>query len=239
LVTTHNNHRLILQVFRDSAKLDGLRWHANPEELQQICDILGCVPLTPLIVDHIFLQAGIQFDAIINDGRGGIVATMSMEQYNALLEKKITELGGDDGTSIIACVGKYWVLVEDLADTSDDRFGKDQAVNYGWIAKGAPRMSVTKRLRVWQNIGEAHNDLHEDPSQGIRCMWQWAVLERDGVQPGVPIHVTEVGKDPELAPLITHEKKLTVWRFPGIAVPTGVELKDGVVVRNFSSAARV
>lgn len=239
LVTEYNDHRLILQVFRRPAKFEGLQWHASPEEVQEICDILGCIHMTPKIVDEVYLQAGIKFDAIINDGKGGIVATMSMKKYDDLLEAKIAEMGGDDRESIIACMGKYWVLVEDLADTRDDKFGKDQAFNYGWCSSTAPRAGVTPGVKVWQNIGGAHNDVHEDPSQAIRLVWQWGVLERNGRQPGVPTHLTDIGMDPELAGLITHEPRLTVFRFPGIELPTGVELKNGVVVRNFGSSANV
>lgn len=235
LVTTYKDHRLILQVFRRPAKLEGIQVYSNPEELQQVCDILGCIPTTPKVVDEIHLQAGIQFDAIVNSGlpHYKIVANMSDREYTALLEAKISELGGDDGTSIISCLAKFWVLVEDLAIWTDNKYGKDQAFNYGWFSRLAKNISVTKKLRVYQNIGGAHNDVHEDASQGIQVMWQWGVLERDGRQPGIPIHLTEIGKDPELAPLITHEKKLTVWRFPGIPIPTDVELKNGVVLKSF------
>ncbi len=235
LVTEHNGHRLILQVFRRPARLDGIQWHGSPEEMQHICDILGGIPQTPKIVDEVHLQAPIKFNAIVNDGRGNIVATMSMKKYNNLLEAEIARHGGDDGVSIISCLAKYWVLIEDLAVTTDDKFGKDQAFNYGWFHdKYARNRSVTGKLKCFQNVAGAHNDIHEDPSQGIRIMWQWGVLERNGVQPGIPIHLTEVGMDPELAPLITHEPKLTVFRFPGIPIPTGVELKNGVVLKPHS-----
>lgn len=209
--------------------------------MQHVADILGCIPQTPKIVDEGHLQAGIRFDAIVNSGppHYKIVANMSDVEYTNLLEKKIAELGGDDNKSIISCLAKYWVLIEDLADWTDDKYGKDQAFNYGWIHSSAPNVSVTKKLKCYQYIGAAHNDTHEDASQGLVLMWQWGVLERHGVQPGIPIHLTEIGQDPKLAPLITHEKKLTVWRFPGIPIPSGVTLKNGVVVRTFGSTLRI
>lgn len=239
LVTEYNGHRLILQVFRRTAKVDGLPWHANPEEVQHICDHLGCIAMTPKLVDEVHLQAPIKFDAIVNSGPPsyGIVAEMDMQAYSDLCEAAITKAGGDDGESIISCLAKYWVLVEDLAVTTDDKFGKDQAFNYGWFHPAAGNTSVTGKLKCYQGIGGAHNDVHEDPSQGIRLVWQWAVLERNGKQPGVPIHITEVGIDPDLAGLITHEPLLTVFRFPGIAIPEGVKLKNGVVLRSFGPTA--
>ncbi len=85
----HNGETLIIYVFRDAMKFDGVpalqwdfdlveendRWYtddlfdgirlpATAEQLQMIADLCGCMMLTPKVIDLIWLQADIKFDSV-------------------------------------------------------------------------------------------------------------------------------------------------------------------------------
>lgn len=87
----HNGKELIVFVFRDAMKFDGVpaltwdwkpvqkgdRWYtdeifdgvrlpATAEELQMIADLCGCLMLTPKIIDLIYLQADLKFNPVTN-----------------------------------------------------------------------------------------------------------------------------------------------------------------------------
>jgi len=246
IVSEHNGMKLRLSVFRDAMKFngipaltwdfkpvpgddrtfDGVRLPATAGQMQEIADLLGCLLLTPKIIDLIWLKATLKFDSIVNV-KGNIVAISNISDVHEAIEKKIADLGGDDGTQLVSCVGKYWCLVNGLLPERMVH-GDYVCCNYGWCAKSASGPGVTSGVQCWQRPGFAHNKLHWDPSQTIRLMFQWAWLVRPNEKP-VQIHLHDVLEDPELAPLLSHEGVLKILRQPGIPEPAGKVLDDGTI----------
>lgn len=241
LTSSRDELRLRIAVLRDAMKFDGmpqLSWDREPvdppadphrtydgvrlpataEELQQIADLVGGMLLTPRVCDLIWLQAGIKFDSNINSGAPDyeIAATTDITRIHELIESDIAALGGDKGDRLISCVGKYWVLVNEL-----EQVGKVQggwaSCNYGWFAKQASGPGLTPGTQCWQRPGYAHNLWHIDPSQTIRLMWRMGELSRDEGETWEDIALTDVAADPDLASLLTHDKKaLTYLRQKGV-----------------------
>lgn len=241
VTTTHNQNQLKIYVFRDAMKFDnvpalewdfdpvakndpwytdeifdGVRLPAKASELQQIADLTGCMLLTPLIVDQIWKQAELRFNAVVNtplfpdprNKRRLIVAESDIHVVHKCIEAEIEKRGGDGGTKLISCVGKYWVLINNLLTGFTPRgesllYGDKTACNYGWFAQGAPLRSVTGE-QFYQTPGFKHDVGHWDPSQTIRLMFRKAVLtDRHGDTSIVDLH--DVATDPALAPLIHHQ----------------------------------
>lgn len=235
VVSEHEDNKLFIAVTRDAVKFnkvpaltwdfkpvpgddrtfDGVRLPANAQQLQQIADLLYAMLLTPRVIDLIWLQAGLKFDAIVNV-KGNIVAVSNISDVHEAIEAKIEQLGGDDGTKLVSCVGKYWCLVDQLASPGGLRFKDKTACNYGWCAKQASGPGVTPGVQCWQRPGFAHDFNHWDPSQTIRLMFRTARLVRaDGSEEYVDLR--DVAVDPKLAPLINYTgKPLGVVRQPGV-----------------------
>lgn len=192
---------------------DGVRLPASADELQQIADIVGGMMLTPRVCDLIWLQAGIRFDANINSGPPDyeIVATMDVTRVHDLIESDVRSAGGDSGTRLISCVGKYWVLINELESAGKTQ-GDWTACNYGWFSDGAPGPGLTHGTRCWQRPGYGHNKLHLDPSQTIRLMWKMGELSRDEGETWTAADLQEVAADPDLASLLTHDGRPLLYR---------------------------
>jgi hypothetical protein len=202
----------------DNKVYDGVRLPASAEELQQIADLVGGMLMTPRVVDLIWLQAGLRFDANVNSGPPNydIVATMDITQVHELIEADIESLGGDKGDKLISCVGKYWVLVNELEQVGKVEGGW-ASCNYGWCAKSASGPGVTQGVQCWQRPGYKHNLWHLDPSQTIRLMWKRGELSDDEGESWEDVELAEVAADPELAPLLTHDgKALSYLRQKGV-----------------------
>jgi hypothetical protein len=210
----------------DETRYDGVRLPASAEELQQIADLTSCMLLTPRVVDLIWLQSTTRFDAIVNSGSpyNQIVALMpivgkqphkggEITGISQMIDARIPAWG--DGKGIIASVGKYWVLTNDLGDSWRLRYGEETACNYGWCSRSASGPGVTPGVQCWQRPGYQHDKHHWDPSQLIRLMFRTAKLVRaDGTEDYVDLG--DVAQDPELGPLITHEGELGVLRQPSV-----------------------
>jgi hypothetical protein len=233
VTSTFGDLKLKISVFRDAMKFDGqpaMTWHRDPiigdtrifdgvrlpasaRELQQIADLLGCMLLTPKVIDLLWLQAGIKFDSIVNV-HGVIVATTNITDLHEHIEAQVAKVGGDSGSKLVDSVGKYWCLINDLC-TIGIVSGEDGACNYGWPAKVASGPGITPGVQVWQRPGFKHNLSHFDPSQTIRLMHPMATLVRaDGAEEQVDLRV--IANDPKLAPLFTHQGTLTYLRQKGV-----------------------
>jgi hypothetical protein len=197
----------------------GVRLPATPMELQQIADMVSGMLLTPRVIDLIWLQAGIKFDAIVNNGKPygtpefEIVATMNITDLHELIEKEIHDRGGDGGNEVISCVGKYWCLINGLGTWEGrNMYGTYTACNYGWCGDDASGPGVTPGVKCWQRPGYKHNIDHVDPSQAIRLMYREALLvSADGLEQYIDLH--EVAGDPELCAHIAFDgKPLTYLR---------------------------
>lgn len=248
VLSEHDGHKLAIAVFRDGMKFDNMpamNWRRNPilgektfdgvrlpasaNELQQIADYLGCLLLTPKVVDLIWKEAGeagTQFESEVNI-KGKIVAMNNVNDVHEAIEAAVVKAGGDKG-GVIASVGKYWVLSNKLIG---GKYGKSQAVNYGWPTKGKGNgKGVTGIVNVWQTIGSAHNDQHLDPSQVIRLMCPLARILRRGMDVWEDIDLYYVLSNPALAPLVSHEGVLKALRQPGVPEPEGTVDPNGVII---------
>lgn len=235
VASEHGGNKLHIAVMRDAMKFDNmpaLDWHRNPvgdgenpvvyygvrlpatpTELQQIADMLGAMLLTPRVIDLIWLQAGLKFDANTNSGSPDwtIVAEMNVTDISAVIDNDVESLGGDDGTKLISCVGKFWCLINGIGTDADKKmYGTDTACNYGWCGDNASGPGVTPGVKCWQRPGYKHDRDHIDPSQTIRLMYREALLVRaDGTEEYVDLQ--DVAGDPELAPHIAFDGKLLTY----------------------------
>lgn len=226
-----DGYELDIQVFRDAMKFDGvpsMNYRRNPisstpirdgvrlpataYELQEIADMLNCMLLTPKVIDMIWLQAELKFDCVVNIN-GQIVATSNIEWVHDKIEEKIAELGGDDGTKLVSCVGKFWCLMNKLAH-SGMLHGAWTCCNYGWCAKSASGPGITPGVQCWQRPGFRHGGNHLDPSQTIRLMHRIATLHKpDGTSIKVDLH--DIATHPKLSYLLHHEGPLKYLRQKG------------------------
>lgn len=224
---------LKIQVTHDAIKIrdTGFRQPATAAQMQRLADRLDCMLLTPLVVDLVWRQAKVRFDAVVNvDGK--IVAGLSVEDYNDAVDECVSDSGGPV-LELTACVGKYWVVCNALArDPKALRYGKRTAANYGWFSSRAPRSrrGVTGGdIHPWQTIGTAHNDEHVDPSQVVRLMHRKAELFEDGAVREVDLR--DIAVDPVLVPLLNHDGILRVLRQPSVPEPTGVIVMPEETIR--------
>ena len=246
VVSEHQCYQLRISVMRDALKFDdmpamtwkrepiagdtrvfnGVRMPATAHELQQIADLLGMMLMTPKVIDLIWLQAGVKFDSVVNV-KGEIVAVSNIHDVHEAIEAQVTKVGGDDGSKIVSCVGKYWCLIEQLT-TKGMVSGDEAACNYGWFAKTASGPGLSPGTQCWQRPGYAHNKQHWDPSQTIRLMSPYALLVHpDGTEQNVDLH--DIAQDTQFCALVTHDgKPLTYLRQKG--VPVGELLSQNGVI---------
>jgi len=208
VVSESGGNRLYLSVMRDAIRFDrvpAMNWHRSPihgdertfdgvrvpataAEMQEIADMLFCMLPTPLMLDLIWTQAKLRFDPVVNLGAGKIVATQNVTNVHEAVEKKIAAAGGYPELGIIASVGKYWVVCNQLA-RPNLKYGIRTACNYGWHSSTGAYVGVIPGIKVWQGEGTAHNDQHVDPSQVIRLVYRMARLVRaDGSEDRVDLH---------------------------------------------------
>ncbi|MAE84335.1 MAG: hypothetical protein CMB80_16460 [Flammeovirgaceae bacterium] len=243
VVSTHNGYKLHIKVLRDAMKFDdvpAMTWNLKPiagddrkfngvrlpvtaHQLQEIADLLGSMLLTPKVIDIIWLQAKLKFDAVVNIN-GRIVATSNIHDVHNAIEKKI---GKDDGTKLVSCVGKYWCLMNELASYGK-LHGDWVSCNYGWFAKGASGPGITPGTKCWQRPGFRHNKRHWDPSQTIRLMHRKAMLVHpDGTKVSVDLH--NIAADAKYAHLLHHQGALKYLRQKGVDKLEPLPEPDGII----------
>jgi hypothetical protein len=229
----HNGHTLYIKVFRDAMKFDNIpaltwdfklvdldhrlfswvRLPASAHQLQEIADLLGCMLLTPKVIDLLWLQAELKFDSIVTVDKK-IVAISNIHDVHHAIEAQIHKLGGDNGAKLIECVGKYWCLHNNLIGMAKV-VGDEAACNYGWFAKKASGPGLTPGTYCWQRPGFRHNKRHWDPSQTIRLMHRMArLITPDGVEKQVDLH--DIAADSSLSFLINHTGTLKYLRQKGV-----------------------
>jgi len=248
VVSEYQGYQLHISVMRDALKFDtipalnykrvpisgdsrvfnGVRLPATAHEMQQIADLLGCLLMTPKVIDLVWLNAGLRFDSIVNV-KGQIVATSNIHDVHEAIEAAIAKMGGDDGTKLVSCVGKYWCLMELLALKGMVQ-GDYAACNYGWFAVKASGPGLTPGTQCWQRPGYAHNKQHVDPSQTIRLMSRYAVLTHpDGSEENVDL--LDILQSDQLCPLLTHDgKPMTYLRQAGVPEESPIEYSAPIVL---------
>ena len=228
VVSEYNEYKLYISVFADALKIDGIRRSVTAVQMQQAADVLGCMLLTPKIVDLIWMQAKLQFDPIVNIN-GTIVANLTDEIVSKAIDKKIEKLGGIKDGEIVSSVGKYWVLANKLANWQDlKKYGKRSTCNYGWLSKTGLYKAITSGLKCWQPPGFAHNDEHVDPSQVIKLMSRNArLIEPNGSEKDIDMHY--ILTDPKLYKLASHEGPMHYLRQMSVPEPQAIILDDGTI----------
>lgn len=251
VVSEAGGNRLYVSVMRDAIRFDGvpaMNWHRDPisgdgrtfdgvripataAEMQEIADMLFCMLPTPRVLDLVWAQAKLRFDPVVNLGAGKIVATQNVHDVHEAVEQKIASAGGYPEHGIVASVGKYWVVCNQLAHPG--KYGARTACNYGWHSSNGAYAGVTPGIKVWQGEGTAHNDEHVDPSQVIRLMYRMARLVRaDGTEDRMDLH--DVAKDEVLSAALNHKAGsstvLQILRQPSVKEPEAVTEPGGSIV---------
>ena len=202
---------------------DGVRLPATAHQLQQIADLINAMLMTPKVIELLFIHAGLKFDARINtpkypgapSSQRNIVATSHIHLVHQEIEAALAKLGGDDGNSLIACVGKYWCLINGLLPVRS-LHGDTVCCNCGWCAEKASGPGVAGLgVECWQRPGYRHNKQHWDPSQTIRLMYRSALLiHPDKTIEEVDLHY--ILQHELLCKLLSHEGPLKVLRQPNV-----------------------
>jgi N-acetyl-anhydromuramyl-L-alanine amidase AmpD len=165
---------------------DALRVSVAAATAQHIADHLGTVLPTSHICDLVWSAANVRLTPSVQSPDAEMAFTHRMVRHSREVEDK---LGCRRG--LVANVGKHWVLSNRLAERPGT------AANYGWFRRdGSPI----------QTLGTRHDVHHVDYSQVVR------LVRRDMIVDGAVRDIEEVGREPELAPLVSSEGVLSVWR---------------------------
>jgi len=223
ITSSYNGHQGTFRVFGDALKIDGVRIAGSAELQQTLADMLGCLLLTPKMLDLMFLQTATfltptALTQTLHDVQ--IMSTKTRMIYHSqLVDKKLAAAGNPAG--VIVNVGKMWVLDNRLLDPHKV---KPAAENYGWYFFGPdvyggnsePNASMFidpkthAPYRVAQGPGWAHDIKHVDYSQ-VCCL-----ASRNCFVDGKPMDLAAVLQDPELAGLVSHQGPLKLLRQPGV-----------------------
>lgn len=181
-------------VFRDAAKIKGVRINVSAAEAQTWADELGALLTTPKIEDLIYKHATVKIPPFT-----GNPATTTAAQHSAKIDAAIPAINKD----LVATVGKSWVLTNKLSSTV--------AANYGWHTQTqASEPSATlPGVNVWQGTGHKHNPQHRDYSQTLRLVSRKVVID------GKVWDLEKALRDPAVAHYFSHVGPLQITRQPG------------------------
>lgn len=188
--------RIKFWVFRDAAKINGIRINVTAAEAQTIADDLGALLTTPKIEDLIYKHATVKIPPFPGDP-----AKKTAAQHSAEIDKALA-----GGKGLVATVGKSWVLSNKLTTS--------KAMNYGWHttikpAQLGPWPSISlPGINVFQQPGTAHNPQHEDYSQTLRLVARKVLID------GQVWDLEVALRNPDVASLFSHEGVLSVTRQP-------------------------
>lgn len=194
---------LVLNVFADALKVDGVRVNVSAREAQLVADELDALLTTPKIEDLIYESAEVRVPAFPGSPESRTAAQHSADIDAALASLKIV------GVKLVATVGKSWVLSNMATRT--------RAVNYGWHDPSAkhdpdsPRLGAAK-VRVWQPAADAHNLDHRDYSQTLRLVADQCMLNDK------PESLGRVLQHPSLCSLVMRYGPIKNLRQPGVAL---------------------
>lgn len=211
VVSDANGHHGEFQVFADALKLDGVRFGAGARLAQQIADVLGCLLLTPRLLDLMYEQAAMVLDPFPL-GTEDMMGLARFEKHSGLIDEALTKAGYSDG--IVQSIGKPWMLDNDLL------VHPGRAENYGWhLPKGVgpywqgihlnPTASLPDVLCI-QPRSWAHGLDQGDYSEVVILVSKACSVD------GQPADLGQVLQDPELAPLASHQGVLKLLRQPGV-----------------------
>lgn len=233
----HGDHEAEFYVSADALKIGGVRFNVTATTQQQIADRIGASLLTPKLADLLHAQAEIKIGP---KPRRITSTTAAMFEHSAAVDAAIVKAAGSLQAAegkLVSTVGKHWCISEELRNV------KNRALNYGWHflgstfegVKGYPCDSRTLdpvkgiSFYVIQPSATAHDPNHSDYSQV--CVLVMQVCNVDGKQ----MLLSDVLRNPELAPLASHEGVMTILRQPGVPEPTDktIVLPEVVVPSRF------
>jgi len=212
IVMDHGQHTGTFQVFADGLKLGGVRLAGSARLCQQVADVLGaCLP-TPRILDEAWLQAYLKIPP--QTIWPNTIDTATMVKHSAMID--VACAGVPDG-SLVMPIGKPWCLCKDATPQKSALYGWQSVAPVPGVrdGKNVPDIRVkspaTPGVFVIQGFSTAHNPDYVDYSSSI-----WLV-SRSCVVDGVTRDLVDILRDPELAPLVSHEGVLVNVRQPGVA----------------------
>lgn len=217
-----NGHTGVLFVMADALKIgepgDSVRVNVSTASAQAICDALGLQMPTAKMADIVRrnVEVWVPPQNYTVTKRGVEVAKdefVPMSSVAAMFGHDANVTKGVNGRFGIVCnPGKLWLIGSTLGPVHPQ--GGWLCLNYGWYLDTAPSLSATGGYRMWQPVSSHHNDSHVDYSQVF-----WAVHPMMIVD-GQVMPVADVLRNPELAPLISHEGALPFARHPRIPPST-------------------
>lgn len=221
LYSEANGHTAVFFVMADALKINGVRVSASARTEQLVADMLAASLLTPRLADLIFEQAAVRLPVL---PRKITSSTEDMIDQSARVDRAV--LAATQGQpvppgTLLANVGKHWVITQRLSETPKDPFchigasnmpvpsPRDRAANYGWhfigdtsVAKRAPGNTDTqnwmidgKKVGVEQPVGICHDISHSDYSQVIVLVKSACFVDNE------PANLQQVLLNPEYAPL--------------------------------------
>jgi len=191
---------VLLNVSSDALMLDGVRVNVTMTTMQKIVDVLGHAFPTSKISDLIRQHADALIGACTQTPDAKMAYTSRMIQHSRAVDAKLA------GNSGLACtIGKDWVLSNKLVNAPD------KSANYGWHDPAA-KYTSPGGLKLWQNLGLAHDRWHVDYSQVVR------LISRNCLLNGEPRDLMELLQDPKLSKLLSYEGPLQLTRMPGVPI---------------------
>lgn len=222
--STAHGRSILFYVSADAIRVgtaaDSLRINVNARTAQQIADVLGCILPTTRMCDLVWEQAVVRLTPCMGRPDNAMGSTARMVSHHMCVEGKLAGRAG-----LVETVGKNWVITNLLAK----RPGR--AANYGWFDPAAPygsKPGARGPHRVWQPLGLAHDTQHVDYSQILRLVHRYCVVD-DGRQGPRSLDLVQVLRHPELAPLVSDEGTMQLWRVPGVSIgaPAAAALNAG------------
>ena len=242
VTVTSGGHKITFWVSGDALKIDGVRVEVSAFLQQQMADVMsrsggGVSLMTPRMVDLVFLEAyknGIVVSPITRSApptdwvntpppKGSMTTSANMVTQSIDIDKLIIAKAGSLDAAkdkIVSTVGKVWSLSNTLPGKIAD--GGQAAMNYGWNMFTQPILHqnydpVTPAknangtpMRVFQGPGLAHNFNHQDYSQNAQFVLDDVVVDDQ------PMKLQALLSNPTLAPVVSHEGVMTVFRQPGV-----------------------
>jgi len=218
ITSDYNGHHAEFYVPTDALMIEGVRIDVSAHLGQQICDLLGCLMLTPKLAELMWYQRQVTLNPVTlvhTPADTQFMATTAwMLKHSRAIDAQLAAQGNPSG--LRCTVGKVWVIGKVL------EAHPGLAINFGWQNATTGPMCVTPpppppappqpRCHVIQDPGWYHPPSHIDYSQiflGVR---------RDCLVDGQRRDIADVLRDPALAGLASYDGPLKLFRQPGVPI---------------------
>ena len=211
---------VIFGVLQSAIKMDGIRWPVSNRIMQNIADSMGCMIMTPRMLDLRRKFAEKSINAIVNIN-SKIVALTPIRDYDKAVTKALGNVSNIKG--IIDGEGKTWATVRYFETIENATYKNESSWNYGWHSSAAPIKPVTPGVEnIWQNIAGAksaqlHNLDHIDPSQCCYgLIMKECLIYANNQCRQIKLSELLTSDDDDYLNLVSHEGKITIARHPGV-----------------------